>query len=357
MYQTLKQKPVNRFTKNIPQGITPQKISWYQGTHPAMIIFSDGNVSQGSCVRCTNPPCIEYSPDELTLPLFRDFPADQNNEVCATSAITWPRGSPAPTIDVSLCIKCGLCVGRCPVKAIYFDSEGAYLNDEPNRYFMDQKILADQAITDAYLKTFNSVPETGSYLVEDDEVIINFRHKFEDVAKKQSAQFPNHLARNLLIQNGIGTAMRRRGDINIRMDLVLGPPGVNQGTSEVELGAAILDAPRNILDNIAVLVARYKLSKGSVVPLIVSLDLPNLRSEYWQFIKDVRNILGVKINSVTIGALVLMTWNRAKLTIVTGEELYVDVDFPSLRPHMEVILGRKLGIKGEGYPGFLESSK
>ena len=307
MYPTLKQKNIFHFTKNLPNGITPISITWDQGGHPAMISFSDGKVSQGSCVRCTNPPCIEYSAGELKLPVFRDFPADQNNDVCTTSAITWSRESSSPGIDTSLCIQCGLCVGRCPVKAIYMDGEGAHLNDGPNVHFIEQKVLSNRAITDAYSKMFKSIPETGVYLAENDELIIKFRQKFEDVAKNQSAQFPNHLARNLLIQNGIGAAMRRRGDTNIRMDLVLGPPGVRQGTSEVELGAEVLDAPRNILDNIAVLVARYELSKDSVVPIIVSLDLPNLRSEYWQFILDVRNVLGIKINSITIGALVLMS--------------------------------------------------
>jgi hypothetical protein len=93
------------------------------------------------------------------------------------------------------------------------------------------------------------------------------------------------------------------------------------------------------------------------VPLIVSLDLPNLRSEYWQFIKDVRSVLNVKINSITVGALIVITWSRAKIVIKTGEELYIDIDSPSLRPRIEKILERKLNIKDDGYPGFLESSK
>jgi hypothetical protein len=202
---------------------------------------------------------------------------------------------------------------------------------------------------------FEEVPEQGVFLTESDGLLENFQKHFVEVAKSQSVQFPNHLARNLLIASGIGAAMRRRGDTNIRMDLVLGPPGAEQGTGEVELGE-VLDAPRNILDNVAVLVARYEISKDNIVPIIVSFAFPNLRSEYWQVIKDIKDVLNVKIGSITIGALIIIVWSRASIAIETGEELYIDADSPSLRPKLGRILGRGLKIT-TGYPGLLESEK
>jgi ferredoxin len=356
MYQTLKPKHVNRIAKGVPDKVKPISINWGDGSRPALITFSDDKTSLGSCIRCFDPACIVYSSKELELAVFQDFPADKNSGVCPTSAITWPHDSPSPTINRDACILCGLCVSRCPVRAIHLNSEGAFINDEPNSHFVILHNPADYHTTISVTKLF-TVKETGIYLLESDKMIKNFRDKFEIVARNQSAQFPNHLARNLLIAVGIGAAMRRRGDTNIRMDLVLGPPGVKHGTGEVELGAEVLCAPRNILDTIAILVARYELPKGSIVPLIVCLDLPNLRSEYWQFIKDVKSILKVKINSITIGALVVLAWNRGKILIKNGEELYIDVDAPSLRPMIEKILGRTIKIKRAGYPGFLESAK
>jgi hypothetical protein len=210
------------------------------------------------------------------------------------------------------------------------DEQGAHINDRPNDHFLIQNILNSLEIVEATAKLFEKVPEHGVYLTENDELLRRFREHFEEVSKDQSAQFPNHLARNLLIAAGIGAAMRRRGDTNIRMDLVLGPPGVEQGTSEVELGADVLEAPRNILDNVAVLVARYEISKEHIVPIIVSLALPNQRSEYWQVIKDVKEVLNIKIGSITIGALIIIVWSRASITIETGEELYLDADLTSL---------------------------
>jgi NAD-dependent dihydropyrimidine dehydrogenase PreA subunit len=357
MYQTLRPKRIDRPAKSLPDKIKPIQIDWHEQYFSAKITFSDGKTSIGSCIRCFHPFCVEYSPKELELSVFQDFPADKNSDVCPTSAISWTHETLSPVINKEACILCGLCVSRCPTRAIYLDNDGAYVNDEPNAHFILQNTPSDSETTAIITRLFQKVPEKGIYLFESDILMKKVREKVEGVAHTQSAQFPNHLARNLLIAVGIGAAMRRRGDTNIRMDLVLGPPGVKYGTGEVELGAEVLGAPRNILDNVAILVARYELSKDNIIPFVVSLDLPNLRSEYWQFIKDVKNVLDVKINSITIGALIVLTWSRAKILIRTGEEFYIDIDSPSLRPKIEKILGRTLNIKDAGYPGFLESSK
>ena len=357
MYLTLKQKHGKRIAKVLPKGVKPIRVEWDGKGNPATVKFSDGKESLGSCIRCFNPPCMEYSSKELHLAVFQDFPADKNNAVCPTSAITWPQDSQSPIINSSICILCGLCVSRCPVRAIHLNEKGAYLNDEPSQHFLLLQKPTEQSTTSEISTQFKGIYETGVYLFESDKLMHLFRTRFEKIAEKQTAQFPNHLVRNLLIESGVGAAMRRRGDTNVRMDLVLGPPGVKHGTAEVELGAEVLDAPRNILDNIAVLVGRYGLSKDSIVPIIISLELPNQRSEYWQFIRDIRDVLRVKINSLTVGALAVIVWNRKSIMINTGDECYVDVEQPSLRSKLIEILERDVNIKTLGYPGFLESLK
>lgn len=356
-FHTLNPKKIEHKVKTIIDGVKPLVINWDTKNSPASIEFSDGRISLGSCVRCTNPPCMVYAPIELKLPIFEDFPSDQNNLVCPTLAISWEAEMESPAIDEESCIMCGICVSRCPLRAIYFDGDTPRINDIPNEHFLPSNIISDSEITQKTWNKFNEVSEVGFYQLESDLLLKTFRKKFQDIAKEQSTQFPNHLARNLLIALGIGSAMRRRGDTSIRMDLILGAPGVNFGTGEVEFGSGILDAPRDILDDIAVLISRYEISKDEIVPLIVCLDFPNLRSEYWQFIKDVKNVLDVKINSVTIGALVVMLWNRASLSIKNGDELYLDIDSPTLKPKLEKILGRQLKIKGDGYAGLLVSAK
>jgi len=353
---TLRPKQPSRLAVQVPANVVPISVIWDNSAAPAKIQFSDGHSSLGSCIRCENPPCMEFSRNELELTVFKDFPADKNDSVCPTGAIVWPQDSDTPVVNQDTCISCGLCVSRCPTRAIYLDSKGAQVNGIPNVHFQIQGFPATKEETEATAKLFENIDEKGVYCVESDAVLSGFLAQFEEVAKEQGAQFPNLLARNLLIASGIGTAIRRRGDTNIRMDMVLGPPGVGSGTGEVELGAGVLDAPRNILDNVAVLVARYEVSKNKIVPLIVSLSLPNQRSEYWQVIKDIRTVLGVKINSITVGALVLLVWNRKRIVIESGDELYIDSDNVSLRSKIERILDRVIRAT-KGYPGLFESEK
>lgn len=356
MLPIFEQKQPERFAKQLPTGVRPIRVDWKNGGECAQIQFSDGKSSPGSCIRCTNPPCMEYAPSELILPIFSDFPADKNNGVCPTGAITWPHNEYSPTIDGEICISCGLCVSRCPVRAIYLSANQACINDEPNKHFVVQTFRATKTSTHATSNLFRAVVERGVYRTETDETLNKFLSTFEQVAADMGVQFPNHLARNLLLACGIGAAMRRRGDTNIRMDMVLGPPGVQSGTGEVEFGGGVLDAPRNILDNVAVLIARYELDRDSIIPLIVTLSLPNQRSEYWQVVRDISTVLNVSINTITIGALVLLVWNRRRIKMSTGDEFYIDVGSPSLRPIMERVLGRSLNVT-VGYPGLLESGK
>ena len=281
-------------------------------------------------------------------------------EVCPTKAISWPQESDSPTIDSAACISCGICVSRCPVAAIYLDSDEttAILNDQPNQYFLLQDQEVSENSQQFLLEIFSQIPKNGIFISEDDNILQRFFNKFKSVAteQKQSAQFPNHIVRNLMIEIGIKALMRRRGDTYLRMDIVFEQSEEKSGTCEVELGGEILDAPRNLLDNVAVLVSKYKISKSNIMPLVVTLSLPNQRSEYWRVIKDIKQVLNLQINSLTIGMLVLLVWNRIKVSLDSQEILYADSDTYTLRDKFEHILGRELNVK-EGYSGFIESQK
>lgn len=357
MYQTFEQRQRSVPAKGLYSNILPLSIDWNDGGRPASISFSDGTTSNGSCVRCLNPPCMGYSEEELRVDVFKDFPLDRNNAVCPTSAIRWPMDTEAPVIESQICISCGLCVARCPVRAIHLDHDGAHVNDLANSQFRVLDSVATRELVARQVSAFEGVSESGRYLTESDVLLESFFERLILLTADQGAQFPNHLARNLLIGVGVGAAMRRRGDTNIRMDLILGPPGVDRGTGEVEFGSDLLDAPRNVLDNVAVLVARYHVSKDEIIPLVVCLALPNMRSDYWQVIKDVRDVLGLGILTITVGTLAILLWNRVALSLAHGAEPYLDIENLSLRPTMEGLLGRQLNLTGEGYPGLLESAK
>jgi len=356
-YPILNLESKSRRIKELPNGVYPNSINWGNGNQPAVIHFSDGKESQGSCIRCHFPTCLFFFEHELDMVYFPDFPLDQNAQVCPTSAISWISDNGSPTIDIESCILCGLCVSRCPVRAIHLTQSGCYIYDEENDHFLNSSQFSNETNNKAIIQSFLEIPESGIYLSENDETLISFYERVINAIRVHDPQFPNMLARNLLIGSNIGAAIRRRGDTNIRMDLILGPPGVEQGTGEVEMGLDILNSPRNILDNIAVLASRYKLSKSNIVPLVVCLSLPNQRSEYWQVLFDINNVVDVKINTLTVGALVLFIWNRKEIFIESNEEFYIDINDSSLRNKAEQFLGREIGVSINVYPGFLESLK
>ena len=357
-YQILEQKKLFKRLKTIAKEVIPVSIEWGQEAKQPKIKLSNGGEVLGSCVHCINPPCMEYSESEIDLDTFQEFPLDRNLEVCPTKAINWPQDSDSPTIDSEACIFCGICVSRCPVAAIHLDPDvsTAVLNDQPNEYFFLQNQEVSETSQRALLRTFSRISESGIFILESEDILQRFFDKFKSVVPKQSAQFPNHLVRNLMMEVGISASMRRRGDPSIRMDIVFEQRGGKIGTCEVELGDGVLETPRNLLDNVAVLVSRYGVSKDNLIPIAATLSLPNQRSEYWQVIKDIRQVLNVKINSLTVGMLVLLIWNRTKISLSSDDILYADSDLYTLRDKFESILGRELNIT-KGYPGLLESLK
>lgn len=359
-YRILKQRKTSKKLKTLAAGVHPVSIEWNQDEKQSIVKFSDGGHAIGSCIHCINPPCLEYTKDEIELDTFKEFPSDKTQQVCPTKAIDWPEENDSPIIDSKACIACGICVSRCPVAAIYLDPDEAtaIVNDLPNKYFLLQNQETSETEQRVLLERFSQIPENGIFILENDNILQRFFDKFKSVTTDQKLgfQFPNHLIRNLMLEVGIRALMLRRGDTNLRMDIIFEQDGGKSGTCEVELGSEILDAPRNLLDNIAVLVSRYKINKNNLMPLVVVLSLPNRRSEYWRVIKDIKQVLDLQINSLTIGMLVLLVWNRINISLDSQEMLYVDSDLYTLRDKFEHILGRKLNIT-EGYPGFIESQK
>ncbi len=301
---------------------------------------------------------MEYREDELAVSGFPQFPADATSQVCPTDALEWPAGSSTPRVNPAACISCGLCVSRCPVAAISLNRDGiAVVNDQSNKHFLSADGAASQEVVDKITGRFSRVSKVGQMFRESDRHLKTIFLRIKRSGKTLGPQFPNLFSRNLLIEVGIGSAMRRRGDTNIRMDMVLGPPGVAHGVAEVEFGfGGILDAPRNLLDNVAVLCSRYGFEKERIVSMLVASELPNQRSEYWQLVKDIAEVLGIRIGSITWGALILMVWEGTKLTIRPENEFYTDTSSYSIREAVEKVLGRRLTV-GTGYPGFLQSQK
>jgi hypothetical protein len=83
--------------------------------------------------------------------------------------------------------------------------------------------------------------------------------------------------------------------------------------AEIETGAGVLESPRALLEDVAVLHSRYGYAVDGIDPVSIILSFPNVRSDYYQVIRDIEKVLGLRCRTITVGALVAMLWNCATL--------------------------------------------
>lgn len=112
---------------------------------------------------------------------------------------------------------------------------------------------------------------------------------------------------------------------------------------------------RGILDDIATLQTHYGLNKKDNTALVVCLSFPNKRQGYFQVVKDIKNVLDQSIQTLSLGALLILTWNDAKVNFADNQ-FYADFDNLSIRAALEKHLKRKINIT-EGCLGILEPEK
>jgi len=275
------------------------------------------------------------------------FPADKTPELCAAGAMSVRLEIGVPTIDADRCIACGICAARCPVGAIYLDlTGGAKVSVTPSPAFIEAPADQQPAFK-ATIDKLSAIDHTGVFAKESDAMVGRTLDKMKLARISTGDRFPVLHARNLMVALGQGAAMRRKGNNHMRMDLLLGPPGVVKGVVEVEFGQnAVLDAPRDLLDALAVLTSRYKWPMKEVAPIIITDELPNKRSEYWDIVKDIREVIGIHIGTITTLALHLLIWSR--VTIPSLRLFHVDKDSGSYRSVvLEKLVGRPLSLSSK----------
>lgn len=72
-------------------------------------------------------------------------------------------------------------------------------------------------------------------------------------------------------------------------------------------------------------------------------------------VKDIKNVLDQSIQTLSLGALLVLTWNDAKVDFLDND-FYADFDNLSIRSALEKYLHRKINIT-EGCLGILEPEK
>lgn len=320
--------------------------------HPAVMEL-DGKRWTSTCIGCVDPKCMFYSDEEIMCEDIPDFPAEKNNSVCPIAVISWNDEAVMPVIDTEHCIKCGLCAARCPVGAIYYDEETGTMSISISEE--KQKVsITEQNITlqNNSLEAISRIKWKRHFRIEDDYDLDDI---YADIISYDGrTNVHNHFARNLIIALGYKCSISRIGDVYTRMDAVYSN-GTTKGAVEIEFGRDTLDASRGILDDIATLQTHNGIDKNDNTALVVCLSYPNKRQGYFQVIKDIKKVLGIEIQTISIGSLLILLWNGESIDL-SDKEFYVDFDNLSIRSVLEKILGREVQIS-DGWLGIIEPEK
>jgi len=146
----------------------------------------------------------------------------------------------------------------------------------------------------------------------------------------------------------------RKGDNSERFDATVTFSNYKI-VSEIEIpSSAILDAPRNLLDDYAVMCTRRGEVDITIVPLVICWDLPNKRTDYWNVITDIEAVLNVKIKTISILALALHYWTDSKIDFL-NDDFYLNHSHSTLDKTIELL--QKNGLNERDYPGYFKPFK
>ena len=284
----------------------------HQPNERTVIKLADGRTGAGSCLGCGNAPCMEKDDSELVLFGALDaFPGDPNRDVCPTRALTWDSEKAVAVVVSDNCIGCGLCISRCPYGAIGL-LEGLTANVEtadPDRLVVAGAVKAEHP----------TVKRSGQIATLDAPAAAKLPAKVGVLEDTRT----NLLVRNLLNEVGLNARTRRRGDTNMRIDAVGFSRQQRPFVAEIETGVGVLESPRALLEDVAVLHSRYGYAVDGIDPVSIILAFPNVRSEYYQVIRDIEKVLGLRCRTITVGALVAMLWNFVRLDGFKGDAFTV----------------------------------
>ena len=107
------------------------------------------------------------------------------------------------------------------------------------------------------------------------------------------------------------------------------------------------------MDDIAIYKYKFAKKDEKLSGLITLVQLPNSRAEIWRVIKDIKNVLDIDIDVVTIGTLLLLAWNGANLE--NCKEPFFDNK--NKNRNIPTLYKVDTSFLGDGYLSILETKK
>ena len=313
------------------------KMITFKPSEGAEITFADGSVGRATCLGCHDAPCMELKQPSLEGTLGM-FPSDPLRDVCPTDAINWDATGGTPTIEAEDCIGCGLCAVHCPYGAISLSPDGIAVveTDDPDRITAPVKEAAKPHLRIVREGALGSIKE-------------RFAHDLPAMIDNLNDTKTTRLARNMLAACGVVAHMRRKGDTNIRMDGLLRFDSGQVGVVELETGKAVLESPRALLEDIAVLHNRFGKDVVDIVPVSMIGTLPNVRGEYYQVINDIKKVLNIECRTITFGAICMLMWHFGTLAEMPEGLFITTVGTTNLYPSLAQLIPDL--PETEPYPG------
>lgn len=261
----------------------------------AAVEFSDGT-AVGECLCCPDRPCIQYSDEETTASVILEITRDPNRDVCPFDAVTVDT-SGAPVISEAACSGCGLCVTRCPVGAIAWSDTGTAVVQaatgiitEPTEDLASHLLARDRGFAAKELY----VPEGHEWHV--------LRKRFDDESQGLRPTFLRILVRNLLRGLGVAAHAGVRGDTSDRTEITFSD-GEVVGVVEIEARGDLLEGVRRVMTTVAVAHSRRGVSRANLSPAVFVLQMPNQRTDGYELVRDLSEVLDLEVAILPIAAL------------------------------------------------------
>lgn len=291
---------------------------WLSPEVPALWITNDGQKIQSYCVACTSRPCMQYTSEEIQeseiLSNDFEFRANSAYKTCVVNAIKFNEESNTPIIDENSCFGCGICMERCPTKAIYLTNTSAKVNI--NKIINEDK-LASISFYNNFFTNIKKAKTIGIYRLPNERNLKILMSNLKNLIENKNSKLDiNLLSRNLMRSQGYLAISYSQGVQYSTIDLI----AINKYNNEtviieVEPTNAI-ETPRILLVALAIMVERHKLDDNNTRLLSIGLIFPNNREEFWNVVDDIKEVLDLDIRFITIPSIITMLWlaKNQKLT-------------------------------------------
>ena len=305
------------------------------------IVFSDGfsgykvgqHLIKGSCCGCTAKYCSAYSDEEIHSEVFSAFPKNSSRRVCPSDAIAFKNGY--AVIDNELCIKCGLCLHRCPYAAIQFSikTNPCVINIEKGCSF----VKCSESEQKRDIAALYKKPREIIY----NDISVRFAEKLSKKLEVFANRFPDLseiVVRNTLLNLGICCNTNVAGNNHIRIEFfaecdnhyIIGESQISNSDT--------LSVTRRILDDLAVLISRYHFEQDSIVPLAVVNGFPNKRTDFYEVIEDINNVLNIQVVTLSYHALFVLNLFQPHISIDCIKSFIINRSSDSLLPPLKKII-------------------